>query len=162
IGGKQAVTAGVPVSGKAGIVGVIEYGYGHGLVADQATETAPAPARAPSGVAFFPLAGEISAVDAGVVQLSHRCGAAARVRVYLGPVGRNFESADDAKAQHAVFCVGERNFLIQSAERGDAVDAAESGPAAEDEVGMFVEERFFVEGYPVGFHVEFALLGPAF
>src|SRR5580704_14217781 len=149
MGGKQAVTAGVPVSGKAGILGVIENGDGHRLVADQATEIAPAPARAPSGIASLSFAGEISAVDAGVVQLSHRCGAAARVRVYLGLVGRNFESADDAKAQHAVFRIGERDLLIQSVQRGDAVDAAEAGPAAEDEVGMFVEERFFVEGYPV-------------
>src|SRR5580704_5965712 len=74
IGGEQAVTAGVPVSGEAGILRVIENGDGHRFVADPATEIAPAPARAPSGVAFPPFAGEISAVDAGVVQLSYRCG----------------------------------------------------------------------------------------
>src|ERR1700690_3118675 len=106
---------------------------GDGFVADHAAEIAPAAARAPSSVALFSFAGEIGAVYAGVVEFGYRCGAAAGVGVDLGLVGRNFERADDAKAEHAVFFVGERNFFIEGAEGRDAVDAAKIGAASEDE-----------------------------
>src|ERR1700676_1830426 len=145
MGCEEAIAARVQVSGKAGILRMIEDGDGDGLVANQAAEIAPAPAGAPCGVAFFSFACEIGAVDAGVVQLSHRCGAAARIGVNLGLVGRNLESADDAKAQHAVFGVGERNFFIQSAESGEAAAGAQSGPPRKAKGGCLLSRIFFAK-----------------
>jgi hypothetical protein len=52
--------------------------------------------------------------------------------------------------------------FIESAQGGDTVDATESGPAAEDEVGVFLEQNFFVERDPIGVDVELALLRTAF
>src|SRR2546429_144812 len=140
----------------------VENGDGDGLVADEAAEIAPAAARAPGGVAFFAFTGEVGAVDAGVVQLCDGSGVAARVGIHLGFVGRDFESADDAKAQEAVFLILEIDFFVESAEGGDAVHAAESRPAPEDEAGVFLEQNFLVEGNPIGFDVELALIRTAF
>src|SRR2546421_11295571 len=116
VGGEKAVAAGVPVCGKAGIGRVIQDGDGDGLVGDETAEIAPAAARAPGGVAFFAFTGEVGAVDAGVVQLGDGGGVAAGVGVDLGLVGRDFQSADDAKAQEAVFLILEIDFGIESAE----------------------------------------------
>src|SRR6266850_411708 len=162
IGCEKTIAAGVPIGGKAGIGRVIENGDGHGLVANETAEIAPAATRAPGGVALFAFAGEVDAVDAGVVQLGDRSGAAAGVGVNLGFVRRNFKSANDAEAQDAVFLVLEINFFVESAQGGDAVYAAEAGPAAKDEVSMFLEQNCFVESDPIGFDVEFALLRTAF
>src|SRR4029077_9594945 len=96
--GEQAVTASVPVCRKAGILGVVENGNGAGLAANHATEIAPAAASPPGGVASFSFAGEVGAVDAGVIQLGDCGGVAAGVRKHFGLVRGNFERADDAKA----------------------------------------------------------------
>src|SRR5260370_5031053 len=48
IGGEQAVTAGVPVGGKAGIGGVIENWDGDGFATGRAPEIGPAAPRAPN------------------------------------------------------------------------------------------------------------------
>src|SRR6266700_74536 len=85
------------------------------------------------------LTGEVGAVDADVVQLGDGSGAATAVGVDLRFAGRDFESTDYAKAQEAVFFVRERNFFIESAQGGDALDAAESRPATKDKVGMLLE-----------------------
>ena len=87
---------------------------------------------------------------------------AAGVGVDLGFVGRNFECADDAKAQEAVFLILEIDVFIESAQGGDAVDAAESRPAAKNEVSVFLEQDFFVERDPIGFDLQLALFGTAF
>src|SRR2546430_11918086 len=50
-----------------------------------------------------------------------------------------------SKTQEAVFLVLEVNFFIESAKSGDAVDAAKAGAATEDEVGVFLEQNFFIE-----------------
>src|SRR5439155_11989051 len=123
--------------------------------ADNTAEFAPAPASSPGGVSFFSFTGEVCSVDAGVVQLGDSGGAAAGVGVALGFVRRDFESADDAKAQDAVSLILEINVFVERAERGDAVHAAKAGAATEDEVGVFPEQDFFVEGDPIGFDVEF-------
>src|SRR5712692_2753145 len=162
VGGKKAVAARVPIGGKAGIGGVIENGDGHRFVTDQTAEVAAASTSAPGGVAFFAFAGEVGAVDAGVVQFGDGRGAATRVSVDLGFVGGNLESADNAKAQDTVFLILEIDFFFESAEGGDAVHAAKAGPAAEDKVRVFPEQNFFVEGDPIGFDVELALLRTAF
>ena len=151
----------MPVSGEAGIGGVVENGDGDRLGADKTAEVAPASASAPGGVALLAFTCQIGAVDAGVVQFGDGGGAAAGVGVDLGFVRRDFESADDAKAQDAVFLILEINFFVERAERGDAVDAAKAGAATEDEVGVFLEQNFFVEGDPIGFDIEFALVGAA-
>src|SRR6266849_2131869 len=162
IGGEKAVAAGVPIGGKAGIGRVIEHSDGDGLVANETAEIAPAAARAPGGVALFTFTGEVGAVDAGVVQLCDAGGAAAGVGVDLELVRRDLESTDDAKAQDAVFLILEIDFLVESAQGGDAVHAAEAGPAAKDEMSMFLEQNCFVERDPIGFDVELALLRTAF
>src|ERR1700732_1503542 len=110
VGGEKTVTTRVPVGWKAGIGRMVENGDGDGLVADEAAEIAPAAARAPGGVAFFAFTGEVGAVDAGVVQLGDGSGVAAGIGVNLGLFGRDFESADDAKAQEAVFLILEIDF----------------------------------------------------
>ena len=137
---------------------MVENGDGDRLGADKTAEVAPASASAPGGVALFSFTGEVCSVDASVVQLGDGSGAAAGVGVDLGFVRRDFESADDAKAQDAVFLILEINFFVERAERGDAVHAAKAGAATEDEVGVFLEQNFFVEGDPIGFDIEFALL----
>src|SRR6266404_5634161 len=162
IGGEKAVAAGVPIGGKAGIGRVIENSDGDGLVANETAETAPSAARAPGVVALFTFTGEVGAVDAGVVQLGDGGGAAAGVGVDLGLVRRDLESTDDAKAQDAVFLILQIDFLVDSAQGGDAVHAAETGPTAKDEVSMFLEQNCFVERDPIGFDVELALLRTAF
>src|SRR5271154_898422 len=47
IGGEQTIAAGMPVSGKSGIGGMIENGDGHWLLANHTTEVAPAASRPP-------------------------------------------------------------------------------------------------------------------
>src|ERR1700730_18184936 len=162
VGGEKTVTTGVPVGWKARIGRVVENGDGYGLVADETAEITPAAARAPGGVAFLAFTGEVGAVDADVVQLGDGSGAATAVGVDLRFAGRDFESTDHAKAQEAVFFVRERDFFMQSAQGGDALDAAESRPATKDEVGMLLEQYFLVVGEPIRFHIELALFRTAF
>src|SRR5436190_18533235 len=89
IGGEKAVAAGVPIGGEAGIRGVVENGDSHRLAAHETAEIAPAPTGAPGSIAFFAFAGEVGAIDAGVVQLGVSGGAAAGVSVDLGFVRRD-------------------------------------------------------------------------
>src|SRR5205807_9347346 len=158
VSGEKAVAEGVQIGEETWIRRVIENGDGDRFAADKTVEVAPASASAPGGVALFSYTGEVCSVDAGVVQLGDGGGAAAGVSVDLGFVRRDFESADDAKAQDAVFLILEINFFVERAERGDAVHAAKAGAATEDEVGVFLEQNCFVEGDDIGFDIEFTLL----
>src|SRR5260370_40560321 len=81
VGSEKAVASGMPVGGKAGIGGVVENSDGAGLVPDKTAEIAPASSGSPGGVAFLAFAGEVGAVDSGVVKLGDGGGAAARVGV---------------------------------------------------------------------------------
>ncbi len=162
VGGEEAIAAGMPVGGKAWIARVVENGDGDRLGADETAEIAPPPARAPGGIALFAFTREVGSIDAGVVQLGDGRGATAGIGVNLRFFRGDFESANNTKAQHAVLFIGERNSFVKRAECGDAVDAAKSGAAAEDEVCMFLEQNFFVESDPITFDVEFALIGTAF
>jgi len=56
------------------------------------------------------------------------------------------------------FLILEIYFFIESAKSGDAVDAAKAGASTEDEVSVFLEQDFLVEGDPIGFDIEFALI----
>src|SRR5260370_2341712 len=99
---------------------------------------APAATCSPGGVAFLAFAGEIGAVDAGVVQLGHGCGVPAGVGEDFGLIGGGFEGASDAHPEKAFLVVVEANFFAFGLQRWDAVAAAEIGAPPENETRMFL------------------------
>src|SRR5690242_19542454 len=158
IGGEEPVASCMPVCGKAGISRVIENRNGNWLVANHPTEVAPAASSAPCRISLLSFTGQIRAVDAGVVQLGDRGCVAAGVAEHLRLVGRNFKRSNDAQAEHAVFFVRKRNFLIERLKGSDAVHASKAWPAAKNEMRALVEQYLFLKVDPVSFHVELAIL----
>src|SRR5207253_3611941 len=161
VGGKQAVAARVPVSGVTGIFRMIEDGDGDGIVAYFGGENAPAAASSPRSIAGFAIAGHIVAVDPGVIHFSDGRGAAAGVGEDFGFVGRHFERAGYTHTEETFLIVGEDHFLGLRLQRGDAIDAAEFGIAAEDEAGAFLQDELLLAGDPVRVDYEFATVGTA-
>ena len=141
---------------------MVEDGDGDRLVTELAAEIAPAAAGAPGSIASFSFAGEVDAVNAGVVELGDRGGAAGGVGKDFGLVRGSFQGASDAHAEDAFFVVGEDHFFAEGLQCGDAVDAAEIGGAAEDETGMLLQDWPLLAGDPVGFNLQLALLRAAF
>src|SRR3989442_12232972 len=140
---------------------MIEDDNGDRLSADAAIDCAPAAARSPNGIALFAFAAEVNAVHAGIVQLGDGSGAAARVGEDFGFVGRSFQSACHAEAEHAFFIVGEYNFFAKGMQSRDAIHAAEVWAATKDEAGVFFENGLLLPGYPIRFDFEHAPVGAA-
>src|SRR5437667_287879 len=113
------------------------------------------------GIALFAFAAEVNAVHAGVVHLGDGGGAAARVGEDFGFVGRSFQSACHAEAEHAFFIVGEYNFFAKGMQSRDAIHAAEVWAATKDEAGVFFENGLLLPGYPIRFDFEHAPVGAA-
>src|SRR5690348_13280048 len=146
----------MPVGGKAGIFGVVEDGDGYGFIVHHATQVAPASTRAPRLVALFSFAREISAVHSGVVELGDGCGTPVSVRIDLGLLRRNFQSANDAHTQHSILGVGKRD-LLEGGENGNAIDASERWSAAKDELREFVKDRPIAGCDPICFNSKIGL-----
>ena len=135
---------------------MIEDGDGDGIDAHICGEDAPAATRSPRGVAGLALAGEVFAVDAGVVHFSDGCGTAAGVGEDFRFVGRHFERASYAHTEETFLVVVEDNFFGLRLQRRDAIDAAEFRVAAEDEAGVFFQDELLLAGDPVHVDDEFA------
>ncbi len=86
---------------------MIEDGDGDGLVAELAAEIAPAAPGAPGGFALFSFTGDVDTVDAGVVELGDRGGAAGGVGEDFWLVRGSFQGPSDAHAEDTFFVVGE-------------------------------------------------------
>src|SRR6267154_80246 len=138
---------------------MVEDGNGHGLVVDLAGEIAPAPTSAPGSVALSAFTGQIDAVYAGVVQLGDRGWIALCVREHFRFIAGSFQAAGNAHAQYAFLIVIEHNVFADRLQRGDAVDAAKIGSAAEDKASVLLQNDLTLAANPVGINFEFALLG---
>src|SRR5271169_4486249 len=160
--GEKPIAARVPISGKAGILRVIENRDRHRFVAHQPAQIAPASARAPGCITLFTLTSKISSVDARVIQFGDRGRTPAGVGKHFSLVGWYFKSTNNAESQHAVFFVWEGNFFIERPQRVDAVDAAKVRPAAEHKVRVLVQQNFLFKRNPFGLDVQLALLRTAF
>src|SRR5882757_9468803 len=148
----------MPVGRKTRIRRMVEDGNGHGLVVDLAGEIAPAPTSAPGSVALSAFTGQIDAVYAGVVQLGDRGWIALCVREHFRFIAGSFQGACNAHAQYAFLIVIEHNFFPDRLQRGDAVDAAEIGSAAEDKARVLLQDDLLFSGNPVGVNFKFPLL----
>src|SRR5580692_8727987 len=93
---EESVTACVPIRRKSRILRVIENRDGDRFFTDKAAQIAPVSTSPPGSVSFFTLTCKIGSVDAGIVQLGDRGGAAAGIRVHLGLIRGNFQRTNNA------------------------------------------------------------------
>src|SRR5882762_2198329 len=137
---------------------MVEDGNGHRLAVNLSAEIAPASTSAPGSIALFSFTRQIAAVDTGIIQLGDRGCIAVCVREHFRFVAGSFKVARNAHAEHAFLIVIEHNFFPDRLQRGDAVDAAEIGSAAEGKARVLLQDGLPLSGNPVGVNFKFPLL----
>src|SRR5258707_15211177 len=137
---------------------MVEDGNGDRLITELAAEIAPAAACAPSGISFFPFAGQVAPIDAGVFDLGDRSRPAACIGEDFGLVGGSLQGVSDAHAENTFFIVIEDDFFAESLQGRDPVDAAEIRAAAEHETRVLLQNELLLSGDPVRVYFQFSLI----
>src|SRR5260370_25800867 len=140
---------------------MVEDGNGDRLITELAAEIAPAAACAPSGISFFPFAGQVAPIDAGVFDLGDGSRPAACIGEDFGLVGGSLQGVSGAHAENAFFIVIEDDFFAEGLQRRDAVDTAEVRAASEYETRVLLENELLLAVDPVRLYCQFTLIGPA-
>jgi len=147
VGSEEAVTTSVPGGGITGIGGVVEDGDGDGVAASVASESAPAAAGSPGGVAFDTLAGEIDAGGTGGIGGINLGGPSAGVEKDAALFRGRFEPVGDSQAEEAILCVLEDN-AVDGGEGDGQIDDASMRAAREDIASSLVENLLVIASYP--------------